>query len=828
MDTAVATESFIKALKLPLAKFTVKSLQLQEYLSKPYEFEVYGYCAEPMQATWIGQPASFTLVQEQAAKYFHGCLYSVEVDHYDAMRKQYYYRLNIRPALSFWDQEKKYRIFQNKTVTQIIKEVVKDAAAGDTAKHIPLWHSADLQIDYTETSYHAVEFCVQYNETDYAFLHRLLARFGIGYYFAYKNNRHQWHLFDSSITFPAEEQSLAIAGPGKYKPHQHAAKLRLQIVPKSSVAKDYQSSLSETPLRTMQTKLVPDKMGQREKMNLSSVDYPAEAMDLGDTTHVSQIQLEALQAHAVDISAAVDEVTLVLGKQYGFVCQQQFTVGVFVPVHLSTYFRKASDEAPNHFELGTYIEAMGSDVPFRPPEYVEQPKITGVQTATVVAPDGKDADVSALGQIKVKFAWDKSDTKGANSSVYFDVTQMAVGDYGSQFIPRVGQEVVVVFEDGNPDRPIIVGSVNNPKNAPPYAPSTEISKTVWRSHSQNANKATEAHELCFEDQHGQESITLHSQKDLNTSMPGRLYANVDKTEECRVNNSHTTAVCHGDLNLIASQKLTLQVGGTKLTLSDSEITCRAKKILLQTTGAKPGKGLARKKDMHACPMMTGETPHVGGEILAGASSITVNNKAVARQHDAMRCVMAVDHVADGISGLLMNGQKAAYDKAGTVHHGKIVQASSDVISASMTATKDVLAAVQRIFQPEDLPVVRDYSGDGDATDQAAPSAETKSQSGSSESNLSYVKSPKHSFEARGRASPAPMNGQQALDNSIQIKESSERRIGIDYENNDIVVFDKTIGDEYHGHTRSWDELTNAMKKALVDAGIFNRRGKLQR
>ena len=161
--------------------------------------------------------------------------------------------------------------------------------------------------------------------------------------------------------------------------------------------------------------------------------------------------------------------------------------------------------------------AIPSVTPFRPPRVTSKPLIPGTQTAIVVGPDGEEIWTDEYGRVKVQFHWDRRGQNDENCSCWIRVAQGWAGEsWGSLFIPRIGQEVIVTFIEGDPDRPLITGSVYNYDQRPPYTLPGEKTKSTIRSSSSNGGGGF--NEIRFEDKQGAEEIYIHAQKDLNVQI----------------------------------------------------------------------------------------------------------------------------------------------------------------------------------------------------------------------------------------------------------------------------------------------------------------------
>jgi type VI secretion system secreted protein VgrG len=199
------------------------------------------------------------------------------------------------------------------------------------------------------------------------------------------------------------------------------------------------------------------------------------------------------------------------------------------------------------------FRALPKETVFRPDLRTPRPVICGTQTALVVGPSGSEINVDKYGRVQVQFFWERTDKGDPGSSPYVRVsTSWAGKNWGIIHIPRIGQEVVVAFEEGNPDRPIIVGSVYNPDMMPPYDLPANKSQSGIKSRSTEGGGTADYNELRFEDKMGSEEIHLHAQKDL------RITVENNRTEY--IGNAETKIIDKGDYNeLLKEGKYVLEI-----------------------------------------------------------------------------------------------------------------------------------------------------------------------------------------------------------------------------------------------------------------------------
>ncbi len=207
------------------------------------------------------------------------------------------------------------------------------------------------------------------------------------------------------------------------------------------------------------------------------------------------------------------------------------------------------------------LEAVAADAPYRPERVTPKPVIQGTQTALIVGPSGKEIWTDKYGRVKVQFHWDRVGKSDDNSSCWVRVAQSWAGkNWGGQYVPRVGQEVVVSFLDGDPDRPLVIGSVYNAEQMPPYDLPTNGTQSGLKSRSSLNGSADNFNELRFEDKQGSEEIYLHAEKDLQVVVENNQTISIGATKK---DKGDRTATIQNDDKLTVGNDLTVSVTGAE-------------------------------------------------------------------------------------------------------------------------------------------------------------------------------------------------------------------------------------------------------------------------
>jgi type VI secretion system secreted protein VgrG len=508
-----------------VGELAVAGFEAQETLSQLYSVEVH-LAAPPSvsvdEKALIGQKAQLTVqLGGGSARYFHGIV--SRVSRWDAGRgpDRQRYRITVVPRLWTLRHTRRSRIFQEMSVPDIVHKVLGDAQ---------IEHSLSLQGSYSPR-----EYCVQYRESDLDFVSRLLEEEGIFYYFEHSDGAHKMVINDASVTCPAMagEASLVYRDPSKMiasSESVHEFSARMEIQPGAVVLRDYHFVKPALDLTATST-------ADKGEHALEIYDYPARYEAPGVGKSLAKVRLEELRSRVEVATGASNCRRLVVGHTFELA---EHPVGEFNRKYLLLSVRYVGRQpevltveqtmADSKEAYRSEFVCMPADVPYRPPRVAPRPIIAGAQTAVVVGPAGEEIHTDEHGRIKVQFHWDREGKNNDRSSCWIRVSQAWAGQsWGALYIPRIGHEVVVEFLEGDPDRPIVTGSVYNGQNPPPiYLPDDKTQSTLRSNSSPGGNGSNE---MRFEDAAGREQIYLHAQKDFN------IVVENDKTQEVRGNET---------------------------------------------------------------------------------------------------------------------------------------------------------------------------------------------------------------------------------------------------------------------------------------------------
>jgi len=417
------------------------------------------------------------------------------------------YRATLSPWLWFLTRTSDCRIFQNMTVPAIIEQVFHDHGFND---FIPTKLSG---------SYRTWEYCVQYRETDFNFVSRLMQQEGIYYYFTHENGKHTLVLADnpgSHSTFSGYDQ-VPYYPPDvqefRERDHIYEWTVEKQVQSGAYALNDFDFMAPRKNLRTLASTPKDHAMA-----DLPMYDYPGDYTEASDGNAYSAVRLQELLAQHEILRGQGIARGLAVGylfslTHYGREDQNRkyLIVSAVHDLQSDTYESVAGIDAAKPY-VGR-ITAIDAQQQYRAPRINPKPVVQGPQTAIVVGASGDEIHTDQYGRVKCQFHWDRYGEANQNSSCWIRVAQSWAGKkWGTLYLPRVGHEVIVDFLEGDPHRPIITGRVYNDINKPPYT--LPDNKTMSTLKSLSSTGGDGFNEFRFEDKKGSEQRT---RKDRNKS-----------------------------------------------------------------------------------------------------------------------------------------------------------------------------------------------------------------------------------------------------------------------------------------------------------------------
>jgi type VI secretion system secreted protein VgrG len=475
------------------------------------------------------------------------------------------YRLELVPRLWLLTRRFQSRILQHLSVPDILQQILHDE-----------WR-LDVSIRIQEHFEPRVR-CVQYQETDFAFVSRLMEEEGIYYYFEHKNDGHLLIISDDLSSPPTLQEPAKLLFDDTEGGHRDQARIsrweKTQEVRPSKVT--LWDHCFELPGVHLEAEVqMTDQASAGKAAHRLALPYPVNQVEMleiyeypGGYSHrfdgidrnggvqaqtltkifqenqrTAKVRVQQQAAQALTIDGASQCGHLEPGRQ--FTLDGHFDAdGPYLLTYVEhkarlegTYLGGEHDE----FHYDNQFRCLPRSVPYRPPLVTPRPTVKGTQTATVVGPEGIEIHCDKYGRVKVQFHWDRTDYRAQSgghvlhdSSCWVRVAQVWAGKgFGAIHIPRVGQEVIVDFLEGDPDKPIIVGCVYNAVQMPPYALPGYRTHSGIKTHSRSGEAGEYSH-LTFEDYRDSEHVHLHSEQDMTHSAEQHLVQNVGKNHHLHV------------------------------------------------------------------------------------------------------------------------------------------------------------------------------------------------------------------------------------------------------------------------------------------------------
>ena len=496
------------------------SMSGREALGQPFTYliEVISDDANIKLTSLIGETITVHLeLTPDETRHFHGHITSA--DFVDTGRPGGVYQLTVHPWLWLLTNTTNCRIFQNKSIPDIVKQVFRD-------------HSfSDFQ-DSLSGDYPPAEYVVQYRETDFDFVSRLLEQAGIYYFFEHAATSHTLVLADS---IGAHARAPNCDGLPYYPRDVHRDQ-HIDYVDGWHVSQNMTSGAValrdfdfERPGANLAVRASAPK--DHPAADYELYDYPGGYRARGDGEAQARVRLEEHQEHFEQAMGHTNARGLAVGWLFQLSehpRDDQNREYLVTSAQLSLIGHDPESGAPGTGPaFSCEFSAIDSHVSFRTTSRAVKPTVDGPQTAIVVGKSGQEIWTDKYGRVKVQFHWDRDGESDENSSCWVRVAQVWAGtNWGAMHIPRIGQEVIVDFLEGDPDRPIITGRVYNGSNMPPYALPGNATQSGIKSRSTKGGAAPNANEIRFEDLKGSEELFVQAEKDLTSVVKNNETASV--------------------------------------------------------------------------------------------------------------------------------------------------------------------------------------------------------------------------------------------------------------------------------------------------------------
>ncbi|ELA3177497.1 TPA: type VI secretion system Vgr family protein [Klebsiella aerogenes] len=552
--------------QLPVEGLLFWKLSGHEAMSEMFELSLtlLGSDARLDRSKLLGQPVTVTIPTQNAlsSRYFNGKITRVAVSAVELSGIRYAaYQLIVEPDLWPMKRDRNLRIFQGQTVPQIINTLLSE-------------YQVNVE-DKLNGSYRVWDYCVQYQESSFAFISRLMELEGIAYHFRHEAGKHTMVLTDSAT------QHQPVSGYETIPYHQTASggitteegigqwALEDSVTPGIYSLDDYDFRKPNAWLFQARQNPASPSPG-----SIDVYDWPGRFVDHGHGEFYARIRQERWQVEHQQIQASATAVGIAPGATFTLTNAPFFSDnGEYLTTAADYLFEENSYASGGNSDISHQIHfrVIPSSVVYRPAQVTDWPRTYGPQTAKVVGPEGESIWTDRYGRIKVKFHWDRHAKGDDTSSCWVRVSSAWAGQgFGGVQIPRVGDEVVIDFINGDPDRPIVTGRVYNEASMPPWDLPGDATRMGFMTRSKDGNQDNASY-LFFEDKLGEESVDLHSEKNMNVSVEGMHNEVVhQQTIYSHLNTRSTSVVGHDTQTFNAGQTIAITANGRNESIVDSE------------------------------------------------------------------------------------------------------------------------------------------------------------------------------------------------------------------------------------------------------------------
>lgn len=552
--------------------FLLTSFEGGEFISDTFEFqiEVLSENLEVKPDSILGKTCTIT-IQDKLSRVFHGHIRSFSFGEIKTSHLRQY-KMTMVPWLWFLTKTNNHRIFQNKNTKDIVSQVFKDLGFSD--------------FDFRASGGKKREYCVQHNESDFNFVSRLLEEEGIAYYFVHEKSKHKLILVDQKNAYDVVEESDLEYSKGSASLKQITRWEHTHSYKKGQWSfTDY--NFKEPTKNLFANDKSTSKFADNNKFE--HYEYPG-IYDYASGSDLIKIRLDAEEADRDVVHGSSECASFYAGGVFKLAKHttksekgEYILVGVYHKAADTSYF---SGDNGNTGYVNDF-SAIPSSIHFRPQIRHKKPYMQGPQSALVVGPSGEEIYTDEFGRIKAQFYWDREGQKNENSSCFIRVVQAWAGaEWGSSFIPRIGHEVIITFLDGDPDRPLVTGSVYNGKNKPTFESKTQ---SGFKSRSTKGGNAQNFNELRFDDKKDDEQIYIHAEKNMDIKIENNQTVIVDNDRNKDVKNNETYTIAKDrkkDIGNNQSENIgknkSTNVGGDHGETIDGSMSITVKKDLIES------------------------------------------------------------------------------------------------------------------------------------------------------------------------------------------------------------------------------------------------------
>jgi type VI secretion system secreted protein VgrG len=508
----------------------------------------------------LGAPVTVAVrMPNDEERYFNGCI--SRFNYLGKNDRLNVYTAEMVPWLWFLTRTHDCRIFQNKTVPQIIAQIFKDL------------NFTDFDQSNIKQTHPAWDYCVQYRETDFNFVSRLMEHEGIFYFFKHENGKHTLIMSDQKGAYEDAPENQVTFAANVGAPDRDDVitswEHRYQYGSGKYSQTDYNFETPSANLMTRANSVV--QLNNLPKYDI--YDYPGDYDNKGLGDAMTGVRMEEAESTYEIVSGSSKCRTFSPGLKFKLTehhnPDEENKAYVLTAVEHTATMAGSYVSGTGSAGISDYnntFECIPDSVAFRPARITPKSTLHGAQTAVVVGPAGQEIYTDKYGRVKVQFFWDREGQKNEKSSCWVRVSQPWAGkNWGAVFNPRIGQEVIVSFLEGDPDQPLITGRVYNAEMMPPYSLPDNQTQTGIKSRSSKGGSPSNFNEIRMEDKMGSEELYFHAEKDHN------IVVEHDKTES--IGHDQTETVGHDKTETVGNNEtITIQNNRTETVVANETLT----------------------------------------------------------------------------------------------------------------------------------------------------------------------------------------------------------------------------------------------------------------
>ena len=515
-----------------------------EKLSTLYRYEIDFLSPDPSLdiSQLLATEACVQINQEGQTRFIYGVITQTEYIGLESLTSRYtIYRITLQPNLWYLTQTRDNRIYQEKTVPQIIQEVL------DRYPFKVKFHLVE--------SYHQWQYCVQFDESNFDFISRLMEKEGIYYWFEHKESECILVLADNMAAHKSIDNASGVryCAPDSvtHQPEEHIYQWlpQVKICPNQASSNDFDFT---RPLASLQSY---SAIQQQSNYVLEQYHPLGNYRDPDDGERYVRVMLQSLSVPREMVSGRSNRVDLACARTFDLENYPDKSHNKrYLLCETELFIQESSGASDGGVQTHEqYIEirfqALDRETPYKAPQLTPTPKANGPHTAIVVGPPGEEIWTDEYGRIKVQFHWDRDGQSNEHSSCWIRVSSpWAGGGFGGVQIPRARDEVIINFIGGHYDRPMVVGRVYNAANMPPINLPDDATKSGVQTRTKNGTP-NNSNSMLFDDRKGQETMSFGAERDMDVLVKQNEHIDVDGSQTGRHGGNTDMAVTGTDDNI---------------------------------------------------------------------------------------------------------------------------------------------------------------------------------------------------------------------------------------------------------------------------------------